>query len=94
MENEAKAYAEASKIAQTMGSDGWKLIRQILEEHLLDMEKIGGISSLKELQAKQFSSKALRAWIADLDTISSAKEMYEKEEKVRKIREPIFRVVR
>lgn len=89
-----KAYAEAAKIASTMGSDGWKLIRQIVEEHLVEMEKIKGISSLKELQTKQLCSKLLRSWLADLDTIASAKEAYEKQEQVKKIREPIFRMLR
>lgn len=73
-----KAVSEALSIAdqlrETMQSDGWKWIRQIIEDNIKSMNDIDGVKSFKELQAKQYSSKVLKSFLADLDGILQASE--------------------
>lgn len=91
--DEAQALADANRIAETMQSGGWPLVREILEDQIKRLSSIDGITSLKELQAKQFAKKALTNFLADLDTIRSAKDNYIRGAALQKTKDPIFKVL-
>lgn len=91
--NEAEALAHAASVRDAMQSDGWKVMRKILEDQVAGMDTLKGIASLKELQAKQMAHRALTTFLADLDAIRDATDSYVAEKAVRKITDPIFRVV-
>lgn len=93
MEEEAQALAHATRITETMQTEGWSLIRRILEEQVIGMEKIENIASLKELQAKQAAVRVIKNFLIDLDAIKNAKEGY-RHQAVQKVRDPIFKLIK
>lgn len=66
------ALIQAEKIKNTMDSEGWPLIRQILQDNIDSLESIHDIKSLKDLQARQSALKALKGFLLDLDGIKEA----------------------
>jgi len=93
MHEEAEALAAAQRITETMNSDGWKLVRQIFEDQITVLSKIDGIASLKELQARQMAVRGMTNFLNDLDTIASHKGAFVQTQALKKVRDPIFKVL-
>lgn len=90
---EAEALAAAASIRETMQTDGWRLMRKILEEQIAMLDTIKGVTSLKDLQARQHAHKALSGYLNELDAILGAEAGYVNEKTMRRVQDPIFRVV-
>jgi hypothetical protein len=89
-----EAIAQASKIETTVATEGWQLLRKMIEDQVLELQSIDKIQTLKELQARQVAVKALRGFLQDVDAICTAKLDYEKGNAVKKLRDPILRVLK
>ena len=88
------AINQAKKIEATVATDGWAILRKMLEDQVLTMQNIEKIGTLKELQAKQAAVKALRGFLQDVDAICHAKLDFERENVIKKMRDPILRVLK
>jgi hypothetical protein len=62
----------ASQIAETTRTDGWKTIRTILEENIVSLDTLEGVTNMKEVEARRLSSRALKKFLSDIDAIVTA----------------------
>lgn len=71
-EDELLALAQASEVSRTLGTEGWKTIRKILEERIDEWADVENVSSLKEMLANKATVKCLRKFLKDLDSINQS----------------------
>lgn len=72
MDIDLKALELADEVREMMATPGWKITRQILEENIAVLDSLEGVTTLRDVSARQQALKVLRTFLRDLDAIKDA----------------------